>query len=143
MYAEITPNKADDLGVDGGDLIVISSTDRGSVLVKARVTNRPNDDEVFLPFHWAGVFKGNSLEEKYPEGTVPYAIGDSVNAITSRGYDVETQMQETKVSMVAVRPATQSLLEELNMDVDLEFPQDRDDIGLQKDFDVRDQSAVQ
>jgi formate dehydrogenase major subunit len=89
------------------------------------------------------VFKGNSLEEKYPEGTVPYAIGDSVNAITSRGYDVETQMQETKVSMVAVRPATQSLLEELNMDVDLEFPQDRDDIGLQKDFDVRDQSAVQ
>jgi len=111
--------------------------------VKARVTNRPNDDEVFLPFHWGGVFKGKSLEDKYPDGTVPYAIGDSVNAITSRGYDVETQMQETKVSMVSVRPATQSLLEELNMDVDLEFPQDRDGIGQQKDFDVRDRNTVQ
>nr|WP_231753973.1 formate dehydrogenase subunit alpha [Natronomonas sp. CBA1123] len=143
MYAEITPAKAEELGVDGGDLVVVSSTDRGSVLVKARVTDRPNDGEVFLPFHWGGVFKGNSQEDKYPEGTVPYAIGDSANAITSRGYDVETQMQETKVSMVAVRPATQELLEELGMDTDLEFPQDRNDIGSQKNFDVRDSETVQ
>ena len=113
------------------------------MLVKARVTDRPNDEEVFLPFHWGGVFKGKSQEDKYPDGTVPYAIGDSANAITSRGYDVETQMQETKVSMVAVRPATDQLLEELNMDVDLEFPQDRDDVGTQKDFDVRDSETVQ
>ncbi len=143
MYAEITPNKAEELGVDGGDLVVISSTDRGSILVKARVTDRPNDEEVFLPYHWGGIFKGQSLEDKYPDGQVPYAIGDSVNAITSRGYDVETQMQETKAGMVAVRPATDELLEELNMDVDLEFPQDRNDIGTQKDFDVRDNSTVQ
>jgi formate dehydrogenase major subunit len=143
MYAEITPAKAEEIGVDGGDLVVVSSTDRGSVLVKARVTDRPNDGEVFLPFHWGGVFKGNSQEDKYPEGTVPYAIGDSANAITSRGYDVETQMQETKVSMVAVRPATQELLEELGMDTDLEFPQDRNDIGSQKNFDVRDSETVQ
>jgi len=143
MYAEITPNKAEELGVDGGDLIIISSTDRGSVLVKARVTDRPNDREVFLPFHWGGVFKGQSLEDKYPDGTAPYAIGDSVNAITSRGYDVETQMQETKVSMVSVEPATQERLEELNMDPDIEFPQDRNNVGTQKSYDVRDNSTVQ
>ena len=143
MYAEITPAMAEDIGVDGGDLVVVSSTDRGSVLVKARVTDRPNDQEVFLPFHWGGVFKGNSQEEKYPDGHVPFAIGDSVNAITSRGYDVETQMQETKVSMVAVRPATTDLLEELNMDTDLEFPQDREGVGQQKNFDVRDSTTVQ
>jgi len=143
MYAEMTPDKAEELGVDGGDLVVVSSTDRGSVLVKARVTDRPNDEEVFLPFHWGGVFKGKSQEDQYPPGTVPYAIGDSANAITSRGYDVETQMQETKVSMVGVRPATDELLEELNMDVDLEFPQDRENVGGQKNFDVRDGSTVQ
>jgi len=143
MYAEMTPTKAEELGVDGGDLVVVSSTDKGSVLVKARVTDRPNDREIFLPFHWGGVFKGKSLEDKYPEGTAPYAIGDSANAITARGYDVETQMQETKVSMVAVRPATEDLLNELNMDVDMEFPQDRNDVGTQKDFDVRDNSTVQ
>jgi formate dehydrogenase major subunit len=143
MYAEITPAMAEDLGVDGGDLVVVSSTDRGSVLVKARVTDRPNDQEVFLPYHWGGIFQGESLEDKYPDGHVPFAIGDSVNSITSRGYDVETQMQETKVSMVAVRPATTELLEELNMDVDLEFPQDREGIGRQKDFDVRENTTVQ
>jgi len=145
MYAEITPSMAEDIGVDGGDLVVISSTDKGSILVKARVTNRPNDREVFLPFHWGGVFKGKSQEDKYPDGTAPYAIGDSVNAITSRGYDVETQMQETKVSMVAVNPATPDVLEEYNIDVDpdIEFPQDRNNVGTQKDFDVRDNSTVQ
>jgi formate dehydrogenase major subunit len=142
MYAEITPNTAEEIGVDGGDLIIVSSTDRGSILVKARVTDRPNDEETFLPFHWGGVFKGKSHEDRYPEGTVPYAIGDSVNAITSRGYDVETQMQETKVSMVRLEPATEQRMEELNMEV-FDFPQDEAGIGLQKDFDVRDFETVQ
>ncbi|MFB6302834.1 MAG: molybdopterin-dependent oxidoreductase [Haloferacaceae archaeon] len=143
MYAEIHPDLAKELGVDGGDLVVVSTTDRGSVLVKARVTNRPNPKETFLPFHWGGVFQGTSLEEKYPDGHVPFAIGDSVNSITSRGYDVETQMQETKAAMVKVQKATPELLEKLDMDVDLEFPQDRNDFGLQKDFDVRDSNTVQ
>jgi formate dehydrogenase major subunit len=144
MYAEITPNTAAELGVDGGDLLVVSTTDRGSVLVKARVTDRPNDQETFLPFHWGGMFQGESLEEEYPDGHLPLAIGDSVNSITSRGYDVETQMQETKPAMVKVQPATESLLDELNMvPLSYEFPQDAADLGLQKDFDVRDHQTVQ
>ncbi|MFW5958539.1 MAG: formate dehydrogenase subunit alpha [Natronomonas sp.] len=143
MYAEITPTMAEDLGVDGGDLVVVSTTDRGSVLVKARVTNRPNEQEVFLPYHWGGIFQGTNLEEKYPDGTVPYAIGDSVNSITSRGYDVETQMQETKAAMVKVQQATPELLDELNMDPDIEFPQDRNGIGTQKDLDVRTKTTTQ
>ncbi|SHG73574.1 molybdopterin-dependent oxidoreductase [Halobaculum gomorrense] len=157
MYAEIHPNMADRLGVDGGDMLVISTTDRGSIMVKARVTYRPNEEETFLPFHWGGIFRGESLEEKYPEGTVPYAIGDSVNIITSKGYDVETQMQETKPAMVRVQKATQSLVNELSMrgvdegglsdePIDLdsyEFPQDRNGFGQQKDFDVRDNTTVQ
>jgi formate dehydrogenase major subunit len=144
MYAEINPSMAADLGVDGGDLLVVSTTDRGSVLVKARVTDRPSERETFLPFHWGGVFQGQSLEERYPDGYMPLAIGDSVNSITSRGYDVETQMQETKPAMVKVRPATESLLDELNMvSVDFEFPQDAAGLGRQKEFDVRDHETVQ
>ena len=146
MYAEITPTMAEEIGVDGGDLVVVSTTDRGSILVKARVTDRPSERETFLPFHWGGVFKGQSLEDQYPDGNMPYAIGESVNTITSRGYDVETQMQETKAAMVKVRAATQDLVDELGMDVDLaefEFPQDREGIGRQKNFDVRDSETVQ
>ena len=146
MYAEIHPKMADRLGVDGGDLVVVKTTDRGSVLVKARVTHRVKPQETFMPFHWGGVFEGQSLEDQYPEGHMPYAIGDSVNAITVRGYDVETQMQETKAGLVKIEKATQDVLNNLNMDVDLKnfnFPQDREGIGTQKDFDVRDFRSVQ
>ena len=146
MYAEIHPQMANEKGIDGGEMVVVSTTDRGSVLVKARVTNRPNPQEVFLPFHWGGVYHGQSLEEKYPDGTVPFAIGDSVNIITSRGYDAETQMQETKAAMVKVQKATQQRVNNLNMNVDLSaltFPQDRNNVGQQKDFDVRNSNTVQ
>jgi formate dehydrogenase major subunit len=143
MYAEIHPEKAETLGVDGGEFVVVSTTDRGSVLVKARVTYRVNEREVFLPFHWGGIYKGRSLQDRYPEGSVPFALGDSVNIVTAPGYDAETQMQETKSAMVRVRKATPSLLEELNMDTDLTFPQDEDDVGRQKDYDVRDSHTVQ
>jgi formate dehydrogenase major subunit len=138
---------AEDLGVNGGDLVVVGTVDRGAVLVLARVTHRPQGpNEVFLPFHWGGIFQGKSLEDQYPEGMEPFAIGDSVNAITVRGYDVETQMQETKPSMVEVLPANAEALDKYNIEIDpdeYEFPQDRNDIGLQKDFDVRDYNSVQ
>jgi formate dehydrogenase major subunit len=154
MYCEITPNMAQDLGVEGGDLVVVSTTDRGSVLVKARVTNRPADGEVFMPYHWGGVFQGESLEDKYPDGHAPIAIGDSANSVTSRGYDVETQMQETKAAMVSVQKATPQVIEdlnmesnptygELNMQTDIDFPQDREGVGVQKDFDVRKNTTTQ
>ncbi len=150
MYAEIHPKMAERMDIDGGDLVIVSTTDRGSVLVKARVTHRPSEKEVFLPFHWGGVYHGKSLEDRYPDGLAPFAIGDSVNIITSRGYDAETQMQETKAAMVKVQPATKSKLRDLEMlkdgkivGFDVEFPQDREGIGSQKDFDVRDHSTVQ
>ena len=155
MYCEMHPEKAESLGVDGGDLVVVQTTDRGSGLMKARVTHRPREDEIFLPFHWGGVHEGKSLMERYPDGNAPFAIGESANTLTVRGYDVETQMQETKPAVVKVSPATQSLVDELNMDVDLstfEFPQDSPQdvgdgrtqrLGAQKDFDVRDSNTVQ
>ena len=114
--------------------------------MRARVTRRPAPDETFLPFHWGGIFEGESLEERYPEGYVPFAIGDSVNAITVRGYDAQTQMQETKVGLVRVRKATQKILDERNMETNLDnftTPQEEEDIGLQKEYDVRDNRSIQ
>ncbi len=146
MYAEIHPEKAEQLGVEGGEMVVVETTNRGSVLVRARVTNRPAPKETFLPFHWGGIFEGESLEERYPEGHVPFAIGDSVNAITVRGYDAQTAMQETKVSLVRIRKATQKILDERNMETDLDnftTPQEEEDIGLQKEYDVRNNRSIQ
>ncbi|PSQ02831.1 formate dehydrogenase [Halobacteriales archaeon QS_5_70_17] len=142
MYAEISPKMAEDKGIDGGNLVVVETTNRGSILVKARVTNRVDEREVFLPFHWGGVYKGKSIIDRYPEGTAPLAIGDSVNIITAPGYDTETQMQETKPSLVRVRKATREIMEDLNMDPDITFPQDEAGLGQQKDYDVRDHQTT-
>jgi formate dehydrogenase major subunit len=139
MYAEIHPDLADELDLTGGeDHVIITSQDKGSILVKAKVTYRPQgDDEIFLPYHWGGVFHGQDMSGNWPEGTEPLAIGESANIITPSGFDAETQMQETKSGMVRVEKATEERVEELNMEF-INYPQDEAGIGRSYQWDVRD-----
>ncbi|MFW6017243.1 MAG: molybdopterin oxidoreductase family protein [Halapricum sp.] len=104
MYAEISPRFANELGVETGDWITVG-TERGKIVVQARTTERVNDEEIFLPFHWGGVFEGESLADRYPDGLEPLVIGDSANIGTSDGYDPHTMMQETKANLALVEPA--------------------------------------
>lgn len=141
MYAEIHPDLAEELDVVGGeDHVIITSSDKGSILVKAKVTYRPQGiDEVFCPYHWGGAFHGEDKSGNWPEGTEPLAIGESANIITPSGFDAETQMQETKAGMVRVEKATEQRMEELEMEF-VDYPQDEAGIGQQAQWDVRDQS---
>ncbi|MFQ5849580.1 MAG: molybdopterin dinucleotide binding domain-containing protein, partial [Candidatus Binatia bacterium] len=75
------------------------------VKVKAKVTRRVGPDTVFLPFHWSGVFEGKSFADRFPEGTLPYTLGESANTVTNYGYDRVTQMQETKTGLCRIRKA--------------------------------------
>ncbi|MFC6717704.1 molybdopterin-dependent oxidoreductase [Natrialbaceae archaeon GCM10025810] len=137
MYAEINPTVANELDIVGGDdHVVITSVDKGSILVKAKVTNRVNEEEVFLPYHWGGVFHGESRTDQWPEGTEPMAIGESANIITPSGFDAETQMQETKSGVVHLQKATQQLVDDLDMEF-IDYPQDELELGQQKSYDVR------
>lgn len=140
MYAEIHPDLAEELDLTGGDDHVIITTtdpDKGSILVKAKVTYRPQgDDEIFLPYHWGGMMHGKNLSDNYPEGTQPIAIGDSANIITPSGFDAEVQMQETKAGMVRVEKATDELIEEYDMEF-IDYPQDEAGIGGSYQWDVR------
>ncbi|MEE6586253.1 hypothetical protein VWO06_09835, partial [Campylobacter coli] len=36
-------------------------------------------DMIFLPFHFTGVMQGVDLTHNFPEGTKPYASGESAN----------------------------------------------------------------
>jgi formate dehydrogenase major subunit len=54
------------------------------------------------------MFEGKSLTSKFPEGTVPYSIGESANTITNYGYDRVTQMQETKTGLCRISKPKQS-----------------------------------
>lgn len=104
MYVEINPKLANDIGAKNGDMVWVESR-QGKVKVKAKITEVVNEKTVFMPYHWAGIFEGQSYENRYPEGMAEYALGDSCNIITSPGYDVETAMQETKVGLCKVYKA--------------------------------------
>ncbi len=56
-----------------------------------------------VPLRW--LVPGEDQRAKYPKGTDPYVLGESVNAVTTYGYDPVTGMQETKVTLCQIRAA--------------------------------------
>jgi len=106
MFLEINPEDADRLGVkDGRYVWVYGPENGGKVKVRAQVTPRTGQGTVFMPFHFAGVWQGQDLRRYYPPGNDPFVLGESVNGITTYGYDPVTFMQETKVTLCRVEPA--------------------------------------
>ncbi len=105
MYAEINPITANNIGVRNGEMVKIESPEGGMIKVKAKVTERVDDKTIFLPFHYGGMFMGESLADKYPEGTEPFVIGEPGNIITNYGFDIITQIQTTKDGLCKVSRA--------------------------------------
>ncbi|HIP36154.1 MAG TPA: formate dehydrogenase [Crocinitomix sp.] len=105
MYADINPELAYKYNIKDGDMIWIHSPEGAKIKVKARFTYSVAPDRIFLPFHFAGVMQGKDLSENYPEGLVPYAIGESANTVTNYGYDIVTQIPETKAGLVRIEKA--------------------------------------
>ena len=68
-------------------------------------TTRVARGVVWMPLSFGGTWEGVSLADNYPEGTVPYVLGDSVNAIMTYGFDSVTQIQETKCSLCRIEAA--------------------------------------
>lgn len=105
MYVEINPADAADRGIYNGDKVILHSPEGANIKITAMVTPRVTPGETFMPFHFGGVFEMESLATDYPEGTVPYVIGESANTAMTYGYDVVTQMQETKASLCQISRA--------------------------------------
>jgi formate dehydrogenase major subunit len=109
MYVEIHLRDANARGIRDGDMVWVSSprgTEYGlksaKTRVKARVTKGIRPGTVFMPFHWGGVFQGDSYTNRYPDGTAPLVVGDSANILAPPGWDATTQMQTTKSGMCEV-----------------------------------------
>ncbi|RSM25173.1 formate dehydrogenase subunit alpha [Aeromonas salmonicida] len=103
MFVEMNPADANDVGVRDGQDVWVEGPEGGRVLIKALVTPRVKPGLAFMPFHFGGHFEGKDLRSKYPEGSDPYVLGESVNIVTTYGYDPVTQMQETKVTLCRFR----------------------------------------
>jgi len=105
MFCDIHPDLAFKNGIRDGDMVWIHSPEGAKIKVKARFSYSVQPDRIFVPMHFAGHFQGEDLSEKYPEGTKPYAVGESANTVTNYGYDIVTQIPETKAGLCRVEKA--------------------------------------
>ncbi|MEV4926816.1 molybdopterin oxidoreductase family protein [Streptomyces roseoverticillatus] len=83
-FVEVHPVLARRLGVAEGELLAVTSR-RGRAVAPARVTDTIRPDTVFMPFHWGGDGRANSL--------------------TNPALDPVSRMPEFKVCAVRVGPA--------------------------------------
>ena len=63
--------------------------------MKALVTERVGKGVVWMPYHFAGWYEGADLRSKYPKGPI-LVLGESVNTLTTYGFDPATGMQEPR-----------------------------------------------
>ncbi|MFJ6984507.1 MULTISPECIES: molybdopterin oxidoreductase family protein [unclassified Streptomyces] len=86
-FVELHPLLAHRLGVTEGDLLAVTSR-RGRAVAPARITDTVRADTVFMPFHWPGVGRANTL--------------------TNPALDPVSRMPEFKVCAVRVEPAART-----------------------------------
>jgi formate dehydrogenase major subunit len=58
-----------------------------------------------MPFHFSGWYQGKDMRANYPQGTDPIVLGESVNTVTTYGFDPVTGMQEPKATLCQIQAA--------------------------------------
>ncbi len=106
MFIEINPADASERGIkDGGWVWVTGAELDSKARMKALVTERVGKGVTWCPFHFGGWFQGVDQRGNYPKGADPIVLGESVNALTTYGFDPVTGMQEPKATLCQVRAA--------------------------------------
>ena len=107
-FIEINPADAAERGIKDGAWVLVSGPEMASgkaCRMKALVTERVGKGVTWMPFHFAGWFQSVDQRSKYPSGADPIVLGESVNTITTYGYDPATGMQEPKATLCQIRAA--------------------------------------
>ena len=105
MFVELNPATAAARGIRNGERVWVSTPTGARINVQALVTERVDQNTVFLPFHFSGRWQGVDMKAHYPEGAAPIVRGEAVNTATTYGYDIVTMMQETKTTVCNVERA--------------------------------------
>jgi formate dehydrogenase major subunit len=105
MFVEINPRDASARGVSDGGWVWVSGPEGGRARVKALVTERVGPGVAWMPFHFGGWYQGVDQRKAYPAGTDPIVLGESVNTVTTYGYDPVTGMHEGKATLCQIATA--------------------------------------
>jgi len=105
MFVEVNTRDANNIGIRDGQQVWVEGAEGAKVKVAAMVTERVGEGVAFMPFHFGGHFEGKDLRDKYPDGADPYVLGESANTAQTYGYDIVTQMQESKATLCKITAA--------------------------------------
>ena len=105
MFADIHPELAAKHGIKNWDFVWVHSPEGTKIKVRARIVPSVKPNMIFLPFYWAGYMQGVDMTGNFPEGTRPFAVGESANTVTNYGYDIVTQIPETKGGLCRIERA--------------------------------------
>jgi formate dehydrogenase major subunit len=106
MFVEINPADAADRDIkDGAWVWVTGPENQSKARMKALITPRIGKGVAWMPYHFAGWFEGVDQRSKYPKGNDPIVLGESVNTLTTYGFDPVTGMQEPKATLCQIRAA--------------------------------------
>jgi formate dehydrogenase major subunit len=108
MFIEINPADAAERGIKDGGWVHVWGPEMpaGKVCrMKALVTERVGKGVTWCPFHFAGWFQSVDQRGKYPSGADPIVLGESVNTVTTYGFDPVTGMQEPKATLCQIKAA--------------------------------------
>ena len=105
MYVEINPKATNDRGIRNGEYVWVTTPEGARLKVMAKVTERVDEKLAFMPFAFAGWWRGEDMLAYYPEGAAPIVRGEAANTATTYGYDSVTMMQETKTTVCQIEKA--------------------------------------
>ncbi|TXR47013.1 formate dehydrogenase subunit alpha [Phyllobacterium endophyticum] len=106
MYVEINVADAGERGIEDGSWVwVFGPESQSKARMKALVTERVGKGLAWMPYHFAGWYEGDDRRSHYPKGADPFVLGESVNTLTTYGYDPATGMQEPKATLCQIQVA--------------------------------------
>jgi len=106
MFVEVNTQDAAERGIKDGQFVwVYGPENTAKAKVKALVTDRVAKGVAWMPFHFSGWYQGKDMRGFYPKGADPVVLGESVNTVTTYGFDPVTGMQETKVTLCQISAA--------------------------------------
>lgn len=105
MFANVNPALAGKYGIQDGQMMWIHAPQGTKIKVRCVYSQSVTPDRICMPYNFAGIFQGEDLSDRYPEGTKPYAIGESSNTIVNYGFDYVTQISEFNAGLCRIEPA--------------------------------------
>ena len=108
MFVEINPVDAAARNIKDGQWVLVQGPEMAKdkwTRMKALVTERVGKGVTWMPFHFGGWYQGEDHRKNYPAGTDPIVLGESVNIITTYGFDPVTAMHEGKVTLCQIKAA--------------------------------------